>query len=77
MRTGVRAGGQRHPLLPERWHMDPVGASDVRACAVPNPRQPGQRKGHVHGRRLQVGRLIRVQVRLYDRGQRDADVRRG
>ena len=77
MRTGVRARGKRHPLLPERRHLDPVGATDVRAGAVPHPRQSGQRKGHVYGCRLQVGRLIRVQVRLYDRGQRDADVRRG
>ena len=62
----LRAGGQRHPILPERRHLDPERAADLRPGPVSDSGQSGQRQGDVHGRGLQVGRFVRVQVRVHD-----------
>ncbi len=67
----LRAGGQRHPILPERRHLDPERATDLRPGPVSDSGQPGQRQGDVHGRGLQVSRFVRVQVRVHDCGRRD------
>ena len=62
----LRAGGQGHPVLSERRHMDPERAPDLRPGPVSDPRQSGQRESDVHGRGLQVRRFLRVQIRIHD-----------